>query len=845
MLFRRILAVTLATLLALGSGTAGARTTYARKQAFTPRTLNLASQGYQAQAGKVCAEVAKIHLNTAQQQELQQLFQNDPTLPEKVGILLKEMFLHVLQTSSGDIYSALHEIIRDPNFYVGLVTPAAITFASCLTPAGAAIALGVGVFFDIGDLWTFGKKFIAAVKELSRVNTNQEVKQLAQKFAGDNHDLVISALSTLAGAIVGGPMATAGKKLAGALKRKRSLSGPRNAASTAAAEPPAPLDKPQPKPRKQNSGGENAAPEVASRRGRLNRGGGPNLTSSPSQGGSENGAPKEPLAPPADSGDSSAKPEVTPPDPGQGEAPAEQPVPGQRPSKPRPGYYALEDAFGSLETKKTTTGISYLIFKRTTRNYYGESGTALVHLTGYEKLENQIGYDQWGLIEQLTQNAAAFARDDISLIVDFGGKPPQDTRPMVRFVAGQKSKTEIKDLSDYLFRTGGLRPEWDSDHLTFRVQLPEEDPYLREITARLGTEEKQRRSFQQDLPLNDKKIKATEAFLKPLFQPEGLPRYLHARLLVNMSAVFGSDFDPQALERHFNPPGNESFQVSYKDALLALSQENAVITERDGSSKFAFSFKFIEKPSGRVITTATRTITREPSGAITWRNNQFYRPGGNDLENNPGIGLTLYSRTESFLRELTARLPEPAKELSSIRLTAKNDGFYPGLKGTLLWSKHYYDATEPAEISHLLSKYEAETRKLSDLRAAEKYPAELARVNFPTDELAIALQKLREADQIYLFNLVKLGVQVTEDQAAAFLKLNKKQLDQDFKRIFNQKGTVDLGEILMVLLSHKIDMVNYFNQTSGRAGHLNELRRGYYDRQGRSTPSSTNANPGN
>lgn len=242
-----------------------------------------------------------------------------------------------------------------------------------------------------------------------------------------------------------------------------------------------------------------------------------------------------------------------------------------------------------------------------------------------------------------------------------------------------------------------------------------------------------------------------------------------------------------------------------------------------GETSFSVYFSFINRQTGAPLkdydsessdATASRTLTKNSDGSITWRNGCFPRFKPDDQDRFPKIANGLYAGVESFLREVTKNYTGSAKENTRIIIgQAANSGFGGRYKGALVWAKHCFDFSDPSEASSW--------KMLWKLQIDRRYSA----AGMSREDVDWVKRKIDGCN--YPDDFVRLGLRVTKDQA---LKITgRTALDADFERVLREKGSIDVGELILVDIRKSFDQAqNYINKSTGRAGELNNRRKVAY-----------------
>jgi ADP-ribose pyrophosphatase YjhB (NUDIX family) len=221
---------------------------------------------------------------------------------------------------------------------------------------------------------------------------------------------------------------------------------------------------------------------------------------------------------------------------------------------------------------------------------------------------------------------------------------------------------------------------------------------------------------------------------------------------------------------------------------------------------------YFKTSSGDKITHASRAIYKKPDGSIVWYNSIFRRPNNSYLARYPGMAKGLYSGVNKFLSEVTRNYTGEAKNNTAMKIGAANDGFSDhGFKGGLVWAKHYFDFANQGDKANWKSTWKREVDTLAQ------------RIGLPESQKNQIKAKIDSYEYPYQF--VKTGFTMTMDQAKAYTQNN---LDFDFKKIYENKGYFDLGELINVKTAQSWGCIAYVHRNSGRHGHLNEKRNSYY-----------------
>jgi hypothetical protein len=294
------------------------------------------------------------------------------------------------------------------------------------------------------------------------------------------------------------------------------------------------------------------------------------------------------------------------------------------------------------------------------------------------------------------------------------------------------------------------------------------------------------------------------------FAKEYTPKQ-RADLIRGMDKMFGKAFKFKEFRDGIqgNPEVNVKIGDGFIDGLRGFGATSGSYND------VGVGFSFIEKSSGRKITGANRTITKNSDGSIEWNNGSFSRPANNDLQRYPGMGKGLYNGVEKFLKKITENWSGVAKENTRIEIgTCANGGFGDGYKGALVWAKHYFDFDGGSNATY---------------RMRDPMKSILSRVapngNLKQEHVDAIKAKLDSAR--YPYEFVRTGFAVNKDQARAMFG----SMDWDFKRAFEEKGYVDIGELLLIASGVSWSGVNYINKNDSRFGPLNEKRTAYYGGQ--------------
>jgi ADP-ribose pyrophosphatase YjhB (NUDIX family) len=280
------------------------------------------------------------------------------------------------------------------------------------------------------------------------------------------------------------------------------------------------------------------------------------------------------------------------------------------------------------------------------------------------------------------------------------------------------------------------------------------------------------------------------------------------KLAKNIQKTFGSNFKFENFVN--NIQGHRDVEVKIGSGFFrGLAQ---------GDSHVSVSFRFIEKRTGNEITSADRHFEKNSDGSIMWDNHIFSRPTNDHLKKYPGMAKGLYGGVEKFLKEVTSDWTGPAKENTRIMIgTCANSGFENhGMKGALIWAKHYFDFNADAG---------RRASKISDWKSTWKTHVDglKRKLNLGDEVIRDIKQKIETCEYPYQF--VKTGFAVNKRQAVTWLG---HEMDWDFNQAFERQPYVDIGELIMIESRAGWSGINYINKTSGRSGHLNDLRTRYY-----------------
>lgn len=279
------------------------------------------------------------------------------------------------------------------------------------------------------------------------------------------------------------------------------------------------------------------------------------------------------------------------------------------------------------------------------------------------------------------------------------------------------------------------------------------------------------------------------------------------KAMQSLDKIFGKDFSFDSFVKHATKsvPGVE---VKLRDSML-----NGLIR---GDNSLGMYFDFRETSTGEHITDAQREVTKKEDGSLVWTNSVFARPNNDYLKKYPGMAKGLYSGVERFLKEVTKSYPAEAKKNSYVYIGAVTHGFgNNNMKGCLVWAKHYYDFYTPAEASGWKTTWK---------RELPKYARALGLSETQRKEVEAKIEEFK-----YPYQFVSTGIRLTKEQALR--ATGRTSLDFDFEQILQNKGTIDMGELISVANIGTQKYKNYFNRTGERAGHLNSKRDDYYSKQ--------------
>ena len=287
---------------------------------------------------------------------------------------------------------------------------------------------------------------------------------------------------------------------------------------------------------------------------------------------------------------------------------------------------------------------------------------------------------------------------------------------------------------------------------------------------------------------------------------------MKANLCKGIQRVFGTTFKWDKFESSLNPNPTAKTKVKVKknflDGLINFGQSGST------SGTFEARFDIMANDTGEYITYADRKITKNPDGSISWYNGYFNRPENDMLERYNGMGKGLYGGVERFLKDLTSTWTGTAKENTRIHMSAANHGWGDGLKGALVWSKHYYDFANPDEyVGNWKSTWKSNFKRMAD------------RLSLPEEQQAEVRARIDSCR--YPNDFVRLGVIV--DKATGLKALDKRAFDFDFNKVFASKGHCDIGELILIDSTSSFSGMNYINKTDARWGTLNERRTHYYN----------------
>ena len=276
------------------------------------------------------------------------------------------------------------------------------------------------------------------------------------------------------------------------------------------------------------------------------------------------------------------------------------------------------------------------------------------------------------------------------------------------------------------------------------------------------------------------------------------------KMALNIEKFFGSDFKFDRFLQHLQGHKDVEIMVGtgFFDGLLG------------GSGNLSVEFKFLT-PDGSLVkgSGAGRTITKYDDGSIGWKNGVFNRPSNQALSDYPGMATGLYGGVENFLREITKNWEGPAKENTVITIgTAANSGWGDGYKGGLVWAKHKFDWSDPSYKDRWKNRYLTYESKMRSSGLSE------AKISAFKDAVNAAE---------YPYQFANIPIKLTKSEAEAFIG---RSLDWDFNQIIKKKGSVGIGDLIIVDSRLSYGAKNYINKTTGRAGHLNDARKRQYEK---------------
>lgn len=280
-------------------------------------------------------------------------------------------------------------------------------------------------------------------------------------------------------------------------------------------------------------------------------------------------------------------------------------------------------------------------------------------------------------------------------------------------------------------------------------------------------------------------------------------------LMKGIEKFWGKDFKfdrfIENLQGH--PDVQISPNIAFAKSLIEMGRGESL------TGSISVSFTFTERTTNRKITRASRTINKKSDGSISWDNGCFGRPSNADLERYESMSKGLYAGVEKNLREITANYTGAAKQNTRVTIgNAANSGFGDGYKGSLVWAKHCFDWQGSSQKDSWKSTWNSRV---------DKY----ARAGLHPEDVAFLKTKIASCE--YPEDFVRLGVKVTREQA---LKLTgRDNFDFDFNRLFASKGSMDLGDIIIIDSgTGGWGAENYIWKTTGRAGELNKRRATFY-----------------
>jgi polyhydroxyalkanoate synthesis regulator phasin len=376
--------------------------------------------------------------------------------------------------------------------------------------------------------------------------------------------------------------------------------------------------------------------------------------------------------------------------------------------------------------------------------------------------------------------------------------------------AGGYGNLIYNDAVKNLESAGILPAGYSGDHKrsdSGKLEMPRVDEFQKKV-------EEKRRKEEEAL-----KREAADLFKNQSGNMNEILSYFNANLsqadkinlMKGLDKAFGKDFNFKKFERSIQ--GHPDVDVKIDNFVQSLIREGQ---RPGGSSEVPFFFTFIEKNTGRQITSASRSYVRKADGAAVWKNAFFRRAENKDLKKYAGMGKGLYTGVEKILKETIKNWPDDQKTNSQIVIgTCANDGFMDGYKGALVWAKHYFDF----QTSDTADRWKA--------RYSSRIDDYAQRAGIKPESVKAFKDKINKAT--YPYEFVKTGFIVTKEEA---LKMtNRTSFDFDFNEIFAQKGYCDLGEIIMIDTKITWSGVNKFAANDERSKHLNDLRTKLYDKQ--------------
>ncbi len=345
----------------------------------------------------------------------------------------------------------------------------------------------------------------------------------------------------------------------------------------------------------------------------------------------------------------------------------------------------------------------------------------------------------------------------------------------------------------------GLLPEgYGTIHRRERNQATHSVPFAGDLENKIREKrEREERATRERIGRQAENVMAMKNYWRELSNMNAQDQ---VRLAEGIERFFGKDFNFNNFIN--NLQGHRDVQIKPS---LGFARDLM-----SGGNSISVTFDFTN--NGRQITRATRTIYKKGDGSIHWANGCFSRPDNDDLERFPGMAKGLYAGVEKTLREITANYTGDTKKNTKITIgTAANSGFGNGYKGALVWAKHCFD-WEGGITGSRAGSWKSTWR---DHAASYCH-----RIGFDQETLNAIHAKINDCK--YPEDFVRLGVKVNKEQAKTML--SRSSFDNDFNKIFETKGYVDLGELIMIDSGTSWSAENRIWGTDERAVELNRRR---------------------